>query len=193
MDHRHAIAFALGLVTFGTPAIAQRSTVTDAGLLSRWVDGETRTTYDLASRSTVRTLTLIPPGPQGAPSGVTLVWHAYYPGRTVQGAPSGVEVRAYAGVLSDTRVTRQTDIVFALDEGTALSMHLRYAGSGGFVGFVPPGGEIPISISPQPLDEFAAFAWARRVGGRAIGFSFELRPDQVDALGRFARELVPVS
>jgi hypothetical protein len=165
--------------------------VTDAGIQSRWIDGETRTAYDAASRSTVRTLTLLPSSPTGQPSGLTLVWLAFYPGRSAQGPPLGVEVRAYAGPVSNANVVRETDIVFALDDGDALAMHLRYPGVGGFAGFVPPGGEIPISVARQPLDELLALAWADRVGGRAIGFVFDLRRDQVDALRRFVNDLTP--
>ncbi len=174
-----------------TGAGAQRSPVTDAGMQSRWIDGETRVTYDAASRSTVRTLTLVPSSPTGQPSGLTLVWLAFSPGRSAQSAPTGVEVRAYAGPVSNTNVVRETAIVFALDAGERLAMHLRYLGVGGFAGFVPPGGEIPISVARQPLDELLALAWADRVGGRAIGFAFELRRDQLDALRRFVHDLIP--
>lgn len=173
------------------PADAQRSPVTDAGIQSRWIDGETRRAYDAASRSTVRTLTLVPSSPTGQPSGITLVWLAFYPGRSAEGPPMGVELRAYAGPVSNANVVRETDIVLALDDGEELTMHLRYPGMGGFAGFVPPGGEIPISVARQPLDELLALAWAERVGGRAIGFAFELRRDQVEALRRFVNDLTP--
>lgn len=180
-------------VCFATVASAdaQRSPVTDAGIQSRWIDGETRTAYDVASRSTVRTLTLAPSTPTGQPSGLTLVWLAFYPGRSPIGPPLGVELRAYAGPVANTNVARETDIVFALDDRGPLAMHLRYPGVGGFAGFVPPGGEIPISVARQPLDELLALAWAERVGGHAIGFAFELRRDQVDALRRFVNALMP--
>lgn len=192
--NRYSVAMVAAVMVIGATAPrAQHNAVTDAGNLSRWVDRETRTFYDLASRSTVRTLTLIPPGVTGGRSALTLVWHAYYSGRIARGRPQGVEIRAYAGAFVDTRTPRDTDIVFSLDEGMPLAIRLRYRGIGGFPGFVTPGGEIPISVAPQPVDELAALAWADRVGGTAIGLGFELRPDQVEALRVFVRSLAPTN
>lgn len=195
MINRRLLAFtALMTVVIAGPtstASAQDSRAFDAGIHSRWVDGEIRTVRDAAAGWTVRSLTLLPLDTRGRPSGLTLVWHAYFTGGATEGAPAAVELRAYAGALADQRIQRQTDIVLALDEGTPLGMHLRYGGRGGFVGFITPGGEIAFSTAQLPFVELESLLFAQTIGGQALGFEFSLTPQQRQTLQRYLRAFFP--
>ena len=66
-----------------------------------------------------------------------------------------------------------------------------YARSWGYPGFVPPGGEIPVAFFTMTPAELQALRAARAITGRVLGSEFLLAPDQLAAIGDFARRFGP--
>jgi hypothetical protein len=164
----------------------------DAGNLAPRIDREIRAAYDAVRDRTEAVLTLLPHDIGGASSSLSLAIHASFPGR--EPAPGGVrfELRAYPGPLSDARRVRPTELKLTLEteEGRRVSLWL-FGASWGQAGFVPPGGEIPWVYFAIGEAELRALAAAERISGQALGYEFELTPEQVRALRGFGLLVLP--
>jgi hypothetical protein len=86
--------------------------------------------------------------------------------------------------------TEGRELIFRLDPHTKTGITLYlYARSWGYPGFVAPGGEIPVAFFGLTAAELQALRAARAITGRALGSDFLLAPDQLTALGEFARAI----
>jgi hypothetical protein len=170
----------------------------DAGLLAKTRDREITETFDSTANRTTVTLALVPSGTGGEPSGIVLMLIGEFPGRTFTPGTATFTARAHITPASDPRErdprtgTEGRELIFRLDPHTnsGITLYL-YARSWGYPGFVPTGGEIPVAFFTMTRAELQALRAARAITGRALGSEFLLAPDQLTAIGEFARRFGP--
>jgi hypothetical protein len=180
------------VMMFGMPALSARAAEAegqiDAGQLSRRQDLEIKSVYQADVNRTRVMLTLLPGG-----SALSMVFEAQFAGRSTAGTLIRLEVSAYAGPRSDPRRVRPGDLRFILDPDSRQGVTLYFMGSElGYVGFIPPGDEIPVARTMLSAPELRAIAAATDVRGEAIGYSFSLSEAQLKALGTFTDRVLPV-
>ena len=170
----------------------------DAGHLADVRDLETTVTYSAPDNQTDVALSLVPPGPSSGP-GVTLVFQARFPGRTVDvNRLSGIIVRAHYLLASDDRARSARAI------GGVEAMHLNldprepggitlafFPSSWGYGGFAAPGDEIPVAYFTLTPADLRAIAIAKAVSGQVLWTDFVLTPNQIQALRQFAARVLP--
>jgi hypothetical protein len=170
----------------------------DAGLLTKIRDRQITETFDSTANRTTVTLALVPSGAGGEPAGIVLMLIAEFPGRTLTPGTATFTARAHITAKSDPRErdprtgTEGRELIFRLDPHTnsGITLYL-YARSWGYPGFVPTGGEIPVAFFTIAPAELQALRAARAITGRALGSEFLLAPDQLTAIGEFARRFGP--
>jgi hypothetical protein len=186
------------LAPFGTGAAFAQI---DAGHLADVRDLQMAVTYLNVENRTDVVLSLVPAQPTTGP-GVTLVFRARFPGRTIDvNRLSEIVVRAHYRVMSDDRARSAR----AINGIEAMHMNLDPRQPGGvtlaffptnwgYGGFIPPGDEMPVAYFMVTPADLRAIAVARAVTGQVLWTDFVLTPNQVEALRQFAvRVLPPVS
>lgn len=170
----------------------------DAGYLANVEDGKITVTHSNVENWTEVALGLVPMDRSG--TGVTLMFRARFPGRTVDvDKPSEMVVRAHyrlhanegprsARSLQDSQMLR-----FNLDPGDKGQVTLAFfATNWGYGGFSAPGDEIPVAYFKVMPADVRALAMARAVTGQALWADFELTNAQLVALRKFAGQVLPV-
>jgi hypothetical protein len=189
-----AIVVSLGMWALSSaPLVAQ----IDAGLLAKAGDRELSETFDASANRTEVRLSLVPSGTGGNLATATLVFVAQYTGRTPTPQSTTLTVRTHITARSDPRTrdprtgTEGRDLTFNIDPHTASGITLYlYPTSWGYPGFVAPGGEIPVAFFTMTVAELKALSTARAITGRAVGSDFSFAPDQLAALGAFAKRVL---
>jgi hypothetical protein len=170
----------------------------DAGLLASARDREVTETFDSSANRTTVSLAIVPSGTGGEPAGIAMMFIAEFPGRTRSAGSAALSVRTHITARSDPRErdprtgAEGRELIFRLDphSSNGITLYL-YARSWGYPGFVPPGGEIPVAFFSMTPAELQALRAARAITGRALGSEFLLAPDQLAAIGDFARRFSP--
>ncbi len=171
----------------------------DAGYLADARDLKTTVAYSAADDRTDVTVALVPPVPAGGP-GITLMFRARFRGRSVD--PDRLDelvVRAHYTIRSDDRrrtvnaLTTSHELKMTIDAldrgGVTLTF---YPATWGYFGFAAPGDEIPVAFFSATPDDLRALALAHAVTGEVLWTRFELTPDEIEALRRFSRMVLPV-
>jgi len=170
----------------------------DAGYLADVRDLQMSVTTNAENQTDVA-LALVPPQPTTGP-GVTLVFRARFPGRTVDVSRlSEIVVRAHYRVMSDDRARSAR----AINGIEAMHMNLDPQRPGGvtlaffptnwgYGGFTPPGGETPVAYFMVTPADLRAIAVAGAVTGDVLWTDFVLTPNQVEALRTFASRVLPI-
>ena len=168
----------------------------DAGLLAPGRDRDIAASYDTSANRTEIRLTIAPSG-SGGPSTVTLVFVARFPGQTPAASEATYSVRTHFTPRADPADrdprtgSEGRELIFRLDPHTTSGVTLyTYASSWGYPGFVAPGGEIPVAFFSLTAADLRALSTARAITGRALGSEFALAPDQLAAIGEFAKRVV---
>ena len=170
----------------------------DAGLLANARDRQVTETFDSTANRTTLSLAIVPSGTGGEPAGVVIMFVAEFPGRTLTPGSATFTARAHITARSDPRErdprtgSEGRELIFRIDPHTTSGITLYlYARSWGYPGFVPPGGEIPVAFFTMTPAELQALRAARAITGRVLGSEFLLAPDQLAAIGDFARRFGP--
>ena len=170
----------------------------DAGLLANVRDRQITETFDSSANRTIVNLSIVPSGAAGEPSGVVIMFVGEFPGRTLTAGSATFTARAHITARSDPRErdprtgTEGRELIFRLDPHTSTGITLYlYARSWGYPGFVAPGGEIQVAFFTLTHAELQALSTARAITGRVLGSEFLLAPDQLAAIGDFARRFGP--
>ncbi len=179
------LTMALGLLL---PALgAGTARAQDAGLLASWRDGEIRQTYRAADDATDVYFALVPSCTAGSP---TVTFGATLPGRTLQQAPAGFELRAATGMRIDQRLVRTATWTFLVNPGSRrpatldLSSRVQVANPGHVLGPAIP---IDVLYARMTGGEFQTIAGSRSLTLNLFGAECELTEGQLAALRRFAR------
>jgi hypothetical protein len=190
----NAVVIAAGVWLLGsTPAEGQ----IDAGLLAPVRDREITVKYDTSTNRTEIRLNIAPSGTADGTAGVTLVFAGQFAGRDPAPGSTSLTVRTHITPRSDPRLrdprtgAEGRALIFRIDPHTNTGVRLfLYASSWGYSGFVPPGDEIPVAFFTITPAELRALSAARAITGEALGSEFTLAPDQLEAIGEFARRVI---
>jgi hypothetical protein len=170
----------------------------DAGYLADVKDLNVTVGYLSSENVTEVSLGLVPPASSGAP-GITLLFRARFQGRTVDTDKlTGIVVRAHYRVLSDDRVRSSQaletshQLHMKLDPGDRSGISLDFfPASWGYSGFTAPGDEIPVAYFTVTPEELRAISLAHAVTGDVLWTNFTLTAPQLDALRKFASQVLP--
>jgi hypothetical protein len=185
---RTATALALALLTTALGA-TPRQQPAPYELFARG-DGDVKTQYSSATRSTVVQLALAPPGPGGLPSAATLVLQAEYSGAQPGGAPGPITVLAVPAPNANPNVIRNFELELIVERVDEAALKLFYFGqSWGDYGFTPPGGEIRRVAFTMSAAELKTVAAAEGVKGRVLNSDFVLTAKQIAALRLFGAKI----
>jgi hypothetical protein len=170
----------------------------DAGYLADVRDLSLTTSYSSSEDLTDLALALAPPVPKGGP-GVTLVIRARFYGRAVDVAKlATISLRAHYRLRSDDRqraarsLTDMPWMSLHLDPDDPNGITLPFPPSTvGYAGFTGAGEEIPVCFFEVTPEVLRALGLAKAVSGEVLWTNFVLTPQEVDALQRFARRVLP--
>lgn len=150
-------------------------------------DGELKTEYVAASRSTIVQLALMPPGAGSTPSATSMVLRAEFAGRQPMIPPGQIGILVLPTVTSSPNVIRGVQLAFTIQAAGSPPLDLSYFGrSWGEYGFVPPGAELRRVEFSMSVPELRALLLGQEVTGRVMNSTFVLTTRHLAALRLFA-------